>query len=125
MPAKTVSKHTKLSRKQHEELLQRLKARFERYPDRHKELRWDAVHARVSKDSAKLWSLSEMERTGGEPDVVGQDKRSGEYMFCDCSPESPAGRRSLCYDGDALASRKENKPADSAVAMAATMGIEL
>jgi hypothetical protein len=125
MPAKTVSNRKKLSREQSEELLQTLKARFERHADRHKGLKWEAVHGRLSTESAKLWSLSEMERTGGEPDVVGEDRTSGAYMFCDCSTESPAGRRSLCYDGEALATRKEHKPADSAVAMAMAMGIEL
>ena len=106
-------------------MLRTLKARFEAHTNRHKGLDWDAVQARLSAAPDKLWSLSEMERTGGEPDVVGHDKKTGEYIFCDCSGESPGGRRSACYDGEALAARKENKPEKSAVEMAAAMGIEL
>ena len=107
------------------ELLATLKARFEKNRNRHKGLEWDKVEARLTADKEKLRSLQEMERTGGEPDVVGRDKKTGEYIFYDCSPESPAGRRSLCYDGDALKSRKENKPSGNAVDMAAAMGIDL
>ena len=92
---------------------------------RHKNLEWAQVRAKLEGNSEKLWSLNEMERTGGEPDVVGQDKKTGEYIFYDCSAESPKGRRSLCYDGDALQSRKEHKPVNSALDMAAAIGIEL
>ena len=115
----------KLSPKQREELLGTLKARFEKNMNRHKGLEWTKVQAKLESDTAKLWSLSEMERTGGEPDVVGHDKKSGEFIFYDCSAESPKGRRSVCYDHEALESRKEHKPKDSAMNMAATMGIEL
>jgi hypothetical protein len=114
-----------MSPEQREELLQALKARFEKNMNRHKGLGWAKVQARLEARAKKLRSLREMERTGGEPDVVGQDKKTGEYIFCDCSPESPAGRRSLCYDREALESRKEFKPKDSAVDMAAAMGIDL
>lgn len=92
---------------------------------RHKDLQWTEVRSRLESDPEKLWSLSEMERTGGEPDVTGQDAKTGEYLFYDCSAESPAGRRSVCYDGEALASRKKHKPANSAVGMATAMGAEL
>ena len=125
MPAKTSGNTRKLSREDSDALLETLKARFEKHMNRHKGLEWKAVQARLSASPAKVWSLGEMERTGGEPDVVGQDKTTGEYLFCDCSAESPGGRRSLCYDGEALSSRKEHKPADSAVAMATAMGLEL
>jgi len=108
-----------------EELLQSLKARFEKNMHRHEGVAWTQVQARLERDSEALRSLREMEVTGGEPDVVGQDKKAGHYMFFDCSAESPAGRRSLCYDREALDSRKENKPQSSAVEMAAAMGIEL
>jgi Protein of unknown function (DUF4256) len=108
-----------------EEFLTELKTRFEENMDRHKGLAWAKVQVKLEADAQKLWSLSEMERTGGEPDVVGFDKKTGEYIFYDCSAESPKGRRSLCYDGQALDSRKENKPKNSAVDMAATIGIEL
>jgi uncharacterized protein DUF4256 len=111
--------------KQHEELLRTLKARFEKNMNRHKGLAWAQVQARLEASTDKLRSLNEMERTGGEPDVVGHDKKAGEYVFYDCSAESPKGRRSLCYDREALESRKEHKPKDSAVDMAAAMGIEL
>jgi Protein of unknown function (DUF4256) len=111
--------------KQREELLRALKARFERNMSRHKGLAWAEVQAKLEANTEKLWSLSEMERTGGEPDVVGHDKKTGEYIFYDCSPESPKGRRSLCYDCEALESRKENKPKGSAIDMAAAMGTEL
>ena len=114
-----------LSAKQREELLQILKKRFEKNMNRHKGLDWEKVLARLAGNSEKLWSLHEMERTGGEPDVVGQDKSSGEYVFYDCSAESPKGRRSCCYDRAALDARKENKPATNALDMAAEMGIEL
>jgi hypothetical protein len=114
-----------ISKKQREELLGALKNRFEKNMDRHKGLEWANAQARLEANAAKLWSISEMERTGGEPDVVGQDKKTGEYIFYDCSPESPKSRRSLCYDREALESRKENKPKDSAMDMADAMGIEL
>jgi len=108
-----------------EELLKTLKARFEKNMSRHKGLDWEKVLAKLEANPEKLWSLSEMEETGGEPDVIAYDKKSGEYIFCDCSPESPKGRRSLCYDHEALEARKEHKPANSAVNMAAEMDIEL
>ena len=111
--------------KQREELLGALKARFEKNMSRHKGLEWADVQARLEADTGKLWSLSEMERTGGEPDVVGHDKKTGEYIFYDCSAETPVGRRSLCYDREALESRKENKPEGNAMDLAAAMGIEL
>jgi len=111
--------------KQQEELLGALKARFEKNMNRHKGLEWAKVQAGLEAQSEKLWSLHEMERTGGEPDVVGHNKKAGEYIFYDCSAESPDGRRSLCYDREALVSRKENKPKNSAMDMAAAMGIEL
>jgi len=111
--------------KQSEELLRTLEARFEKNMNRHKGLEWTKVQARLVANREKLWSLNEMERTGGEPDVIGFDKKTGEYIFCDCSSESPKGRRSLCYDREALESRKEHKPKDNAIDMAAAMGIEL
>jgi hypothetical protein len=111
--------------KQREELLNALKARFERNMNRHQGLAWAKVQAKLETNPEKLWSLNEMERTGGEPDVVGHDKKTGEYIFYDCSAESPKGRRSICYDHEALESRKEHKPENSAVQMAAEMGIEL
>src|ERR1700732_481171 len=114
-----------LSREQRAELLRALKARFEKNMNRHKGLKWDTVQAKLEANAEKLWSLNEMEGTGGEPDVVGHDKKTGEYIFYDCSAESPKGRRSVCYDREALDSRKEHKPKDSAVGMAAAMGIEL
>jgi Protein of unknown function (DUF4256) len=113
------------SRKQREEILGLLKARFEKNMNRHKDLEWAPVQAKLEANPEKLWSLSEMERTGGEPDVVGHDKKTGEYIFYDCSPESPVARRSLCYDREALDSRKEHKPKNSAMDMSATMGVEL
>ena len=116
---------SKLSPEQREELLRALKARFERNRDRHKGLEWAKVQAKLEANTEKLWSLNEMERTGGEPDVVGHDKKTGEYIFYDCSVESPKGRRSVCYDREALETRKEHKPRDSAVDMATAMGIEL
>jgi len=115
----------KLSAEQRKELVGTLKARFEKNMNRHKSLDWAKVQAKLEASNEKLWSLNEMERTGGEPDVVGCDKKTGEYIFYDCSAESPKGRRSVCYDPAALASRKEHKPQNSAVRMAADMGIEL
>src|SRR5438270_2431549 len=114
-----------LSKKQREELLRALQARFERNMDRHKGLEWAKVQAKLEANTEKLWSLNEMERTGGEPDVVGHDKKTGEYIFYDCSVESPKGRRSVCYDREALEARKEHKPEDNAIDMTAAMGIEL
>src|SRR5947209_5863567 len=114
-----------LSPEQREELLRALKARFEKNMNRHKGLEWAKVQAKLEVNAEKLWSLNEMERTGGEPDVVGHDKKTGEYIFYDCSAGSPKERRSLCYDREALDSRKENKPNDNALNMAAAMGIEL
>jgi hypothetical protein len=114
-----------LSPEQREELLEALKARFQKNMNRHKGLEWAQVEAKLETNGEKLWSLNEMERTGGEPDVVGHDKKRGEYIFCDCSAESPKGRRSVCYDREALESRKEHKPDDNAIDMAAAMGIEL
>jgi hypothetical protein len=113
------------STKQREELLNTLTARFEKNINRHKGLEWAKVQAKLEANTEKLWSLNEMERTGGEPDVVGHDKKTGEYIFYDCSPESPKGRRSVCYDRGALESRKEHKPEDNALDMAAAIGIEL
>jgi hypothetical protein len=115
----------KLPPERREELLRTLKARFEENMDRHKGLEWTEVQAKLEAHPEKLWSLGEMERTGGEPDVVGHDKRTGEYIFYDCSPESPKGRRNVCYDREALESRKEHRPDDSATDMAVAMGIEL
>src|SRR6266852_5682254 len=114
-----------LSKKQREELLRALKARFEKNMDRHQGLEWARVQARLAANAEKLWPLSEMERTGGEPDVVDHNKKTGEYIFYDCSAESPKGRRSLCYDREALESRKENKPKDNAIDVATAMGTEL
>jgi hypothetical protein len=114
-----------LSPEQREELLRALKAGFEKTMNRHKGLEWDRVQAKLEANAEKLWSLNEMKRTGGEPDVVGHDKETGEYIFYDCSAESPKGRRSVCYDREALESRKEHKPEDNAMDMAAAMGIEL
>jgi hypothetical protein len=118
------SKKNELLPEQHE-LLKALKARFEKNTTRHKSLDWTKVQAKLEANTEKLWTLGEMERTGGEPDVVAYDKKSSEYIFYDCSPESPAGRRSLCYDREALNSRKEHKPKNNAVDMAAAMGIEI
>jgi hypothetical protein len=119
------SNKKKLSPEQCEELLSLLKARFEKNMSRHKGLEWAKVQAKLKANPEKLWSLAEMERTGGEPDVVGFDKETGEYIFYDCSAESPKGRRSVCYDREAQESRKEHKPENNAVDMAAVMGIEL
>src|SRR4051794_32753394 len=115
----------KLRPEQREELLRTLKARFEKNMNRHKGLDWTKVQAKLEAHTEKLWSLNEMETTGGEPDVVGFDKKTGEYIFYDCSAESPKGRRSVCYDRQALEARKEHKPKDSAMELAADMGIEL
>src|SRR5712675_1092476 len=114
-----------ITKRQSEEILTVLEARFEKSMNRHKGLEWAKVQAKLESNTEKLWSLSEMERTGGEPDVVGHDKKTGEFIFYDCSAESPKGRRSVCYDPEALESRKEHKPADNAVGMAAAMGIDL
>jgi Protein of unknown function (DUF4256) len=114
-----------LSPKQTEELLKTLKTRFEKNMNRHKGIEWTKVQVKLETHPEKLWSLNEMERTGGEPDVVGYDGKIGEYIFYDCSAESPKGRRSLCYDHEALESRKEHKPKNNAIDMAAAMGIEL
>jgi hypothetical protein len=114
-----------LSSKEREELLRALKVRFEKNLSRHKGVEWAKVQAKLEANAEKLWSLSEMERTGGEPDVVGYDKKTGEYVFYDCSAESPKGRSSLCYDREALDSRKEFKPKNTVVDMAAAMGVEL
>ncbi|MBI3415291.1 MAG: DUF4256 domain-containing protein [Verrucomicrobia bacterium] len=119
------SNKKELSPKQREELLGALKARFEKNMSRHQGLVWAKVQARLEANAEKLWSLSEMERTGGEPDVVGQDKKSGEYIFFDCSEQTPAGRVSLCYDREALDSRKEHKPKSSVMDMVVAMGIEV
>lgn len=115
----------KLSSEQQQELLNILKKRFEKNKDRHKGIDWSKVQAKLEANPEKLWSLNEMETTGGEPDVVGFDKKTGEYNFVDCSPETPKGRRSVCYDRKALDSRKEHKPKDSAMDMAAAMAIEI
>ena len=114
-----------LPAKQREALLKTLKARFEKNPNRHKSLDWAKVQARLEASPDKLWSLNEMERTGGEPDVVGQDKKSGEYLFFDCAVESPQDRRSVCYDREGWLSRKEARPKTTAMDMATAMGIEL
>jgi hypothetical protein len=114
-----------LSPEQREELLRALEARFEKNMNRHEGLEWAQVKARLEADAEKLWSLNEMERTGGEPDVVGHDRKTGEYIFFDCSAESPKGRTSVCYDREGLESRKEHRPKNTATDMAAAMGIEL
>jgi hypothetical protein len=118
-------RNTELSPEQREELLRTLKARFEKNMNRHKGLKWANVQAKLDANTEKLWSLNEMEGTGGEPDVVGHDEETGEYIFYDCSAESPKGRRSVCYDREALELRKKHKPENSAIDMAAAMGIEL
>jgi hypothetical protein len=120
-----MSNKKQLSPKEREELFRALKTRFEKNMDRHQGLDWAKVQGRLAANTEKLWSLNEMERTGGEPDVVGHDNKTGEYVFYDCSAESPKDRRSLCYDGQALKARKEHKPKNSALDMAAAMGIEL
>jgi hypothetical protein len=119
------SNKKKLPPAQRDELLKTLKTRFEKNMNRHKGLEWTTLQAKLEANTEKLWSLYEMEETGGEPDVVGYDKKTGEYIFYDCSAESPKGRRSICYDHEALESRKEHKPENSATEMAADMGIEL
>lgn len=119
------SNHEKLPQEEREKLLKGLKTRFEKNTDRHKGVEWAKVQAKLEANAEKLRSLYEMEETGGEPDVVGKDKKTGEYIFYDCSPESPKGRRSICYDHEALEARKKHKPDDSAINMAAEMGIAL
>lgn len=125
MTTSPISSNKELLPEQHEELLNILKARFEKNLDRHQGIEWVSVQAKLEAQTDKLWSLHEMERTGGEPDVVGHDDKMDEYIFYDCSAESPKGRRSVCYDHEALESRKEHKPQNSAIGMATTMGIEL
>jgi hypothetical protein len=125
MPQPLKRNKKQLSPEQRKELLAALKSRFEKNIDRHKGLEWANAQAKLEANTEKLWSISEMERTGGEPDVVGHDRNTGEYIFYDCAEESPKGRRSLCYDREALDSRKENKPKDNAMDMAAAMGVEL
>jgi len=119
------SRKLKLTADQRRELLETLQTRFNKNRHRHQGIDWDKIQARLEANPEKLWSLHEMEATGGEPDVTSYDKKSGEYIFCDCSAETPKGRRSICYDHEALESRKEHKPANSAVQMASDMGIEL
>jgi len=120
-----MQKKNELPAAQQETIISTLKARFEKHKNRHKTVDWAAIQTRLEANPAKLWSLSEMEETGGEPDVIGYDKKTDEYIFVDCAPESPKGRRSICYDGQALASRKENKPKHSAIEMAEEMGISI
>jgi hypothetical protein len=122
-----MAKSTKkeLAAKEREELLKTLETRFEKNMKRHKNLEWSRINSKLVKNPSKLWSLNEMEATGGEPDVVAYDKKTGEYIFFDCSPESPPGRRSICYDREGLDSRKEHKPRTSAMDMADEMGIEI
>lgn len=115
----------KITQEQTESLFDILKKRFEQNMDRHPDLKWDDIQHRLENSRDKLWSLNEMEETGGEPDVIGRDTKTGEYLICDCSAESPKGRRSLCYDPDALRSRKENKPKNSALGVAQEMGISM
>src|SRR5215469_514361 len=119
------SKKKELPPEQYEELLRALKTRFEKNMNRHKGLEWGKVQTRLEANPGKLWSLNEMERTGGEPDVIGHDKESGEYLFCDCSAETPKGRRNVCYDREAQEARKEFKPENNAMDMAAAMDIDL
>ena len=120
-----ISNNKEFSLEQPEEFLSVLKARFEKNMHRHKGLEWDKVQAKLDANTEKLWSLIEMERTGGEPDVVGYDEKQDEYIFCDCSAESPIGRRSICFDREALDARKKHKPENSAMDMATAMGIEM
>ncbi|MNI69196.1 hypothetical protein D3C73_1249320 [compost metagenome] len=120
-----INSQKELTPEQHEELLKVLKARFEKNANRHQGLEWSDVQAKLEAQTGKLWSIYEMERTGGEPDVVDHDNQTDEYIVCDCSAESPKGRRSVCYDREALESRKEHKPQNNAIDMAAAMGIEL
>jgi len=123
--SKINSNKKKLSAEQRDELLAVLKSRFEKNMNRHKGLEWSKVQAKLEGNAEKLWSLDEMESTGGEPDIVGHDKKTGEYIFYDCSAETPKERRNVCYDRAGLESRKEHRPKDSAIDMAAAMGIEL
>lgn len=123
--SKVKSSSNKLSSKESEELLKILKARFDKNKNRHKGIEWDIIQAKLEAQPQKLWSLNAMESTGGEPDVIGYDKKRDEYIFCDCSAETPKGRRSVCYDDEALASRKEHKPANSAAGLAEEMDIEM
>lgn len=120
-----MSSKTKLSAAERDELLRVLKERFEKNRQRHKTIDWEHVKMKLNANSSKLWSLHQMEATGGEPDVIGYDKKTDEYIFCDCSVESPRGRRSICYDHEALEARKEHKPANSAINLAMEMGIEI
>ena len=122
---KGIEAKKELSHKKREALLRALKTRFEKNRNRHKDLQWSEIEAKLEANPEKLWSLNEMEETGGEPDVVGHDKKTGDYIFVDCSAESPSGRRSLCYDREGLESRKEHKPKNNAIDMAAAMGVEL
>lgn len=122
--SRNISKR-KLTSQQQDELLNKLRIRFDKNMNRHKGIEWTKMQTKLQANPEKLWSLNEMEITEGEPDVIGQDKKTGEYIFVDCSAESPKGRRSICFDGDALAMRKEHKPDDSAVEMANAMGIEI
>lgn len=115
----------KLTARETEALLATLEARFEKHMNRHRGISWASVRARLEAHAGKLWSLNEMEQSGGEPDVVGHDKKTGEFLFHDCAAETPKGRRSICFDAEALASRKEHKPKDSATAMADAMGVEI
>lgn len=124
-PRSVNSNKKNLSPEQREQLLRALKARFEKNMNRHEGLAWAQVQTKLEASAEKLWSLNEMERTGGEPDVVGHDERTGEYIFYDCSAESPKGRRSLCYDREALEARKQHKPENNALDMAAALGIEI
>ncbi len=119
------NENKELSQEQRSELLETLKSRFENHMNRHQTIEWENVYAKLEKNTEKLWSLYEMERTGGEPDVVGYNKEKNEYIFYDCSVESPKGRRSVCYDREALEARKKHKPETSAIDMATSMGIEL
>jgi hypothetical protein len=125
MPRSGKNNSRSLSPEQRDQLLTALKARFEKHMMRHEGLAWSRVQTKLEASAEKLWSLNEMERTGGEPDVVGHDEKTGEFLFYDCSAESPKGRRSLCYDREALDARKEHKPANSALDVAAAMGIQL
>ncbi len=120
-----MSNKKKLTAEQQEDLIKKLKTRFEKNMKRHKGLEWSKIEAKLAGSSEKLWSLFEMENTDGEPDVVGFDKKTGEFIFYDCSPESPKGRRSICYDNEALESRKEHKPKNSAAGMAEEMGVDM
>ena len=123
--SKTKVTKRKLSKEQQEEIIVKLKTRFEKNKKRHQNIEWNKVQSKLESGGEKLWSLYEMERTGGEPDVVGFDKKTGEYIFYDCSPESPSGRRSLCYDKEGWESRKEHRPENNAIDVAEEMGIEM